>query len=81
MARNEVIAGCGFNPRDPAGQIYNIADSPSSLIGTSEITLAGLYAGRSLVASELPIKMAGYSHCFRMEAGSGQASRGLYRLH
>ena len=51
MARNEVIAGCGFNPRDPAGQIYNIADTSSSLIGTSEITLAGLYAGRSLPAS------------------------------
>lgn len=71
MARNEVIAGCGFNPRDPAGQIYNISDSSTSLIGTSEITLAGLYAGRSLHPSQLPVRMAGFSHCFRMEAGSG----------
>ena len=51
------------------------------MIGTSEIALAGMYAGETLDKSLLPHKMVAYSHCFRAEAGRGQHSHGLYRLH
>ncbi|MFW5827003.1 MAG: aminoacyl--tRNA ligase-related protein, partial [Alkalispirochaeta sp.] len=54
----------------------------SSLVGTAEITLGGYYSGESLDGSQLPLRMAGLSHCFRREAGAaGQFSRGLYRVH
>jgi seryl-tRNA synthetase len=51
------------------------------LVGTSEIPLAGLYADKIIKVSELPLRFVGFSHCFRVEAGSrGSAERGLYRL-
>jgi seryl-tRNA synthetase len=52
------------------------------LIGTAEITLGGMIGDRIVDESELPIRLAGISHCFRTEAGShGRESRGLYRVH
>jgi len=51
------------------------------LIGTSEIPLAGMYANEIVDRRLLPEKMVAYSHCFRAEAGRGQHSHGLYRLH
>jgi seryl-tRNA synthetase len=51
-------------------------------VATAEITLGGLYAGQTVDADDLPIKLCGISHCFRTEAGAaGRASRGLYRVH
>ena len=51
-------------------------------MGTAEITLGGYHANKILSESELPIKLAGLSHCFRREAGgAGQYSKGLYRVH
>ena len=82
LARNEILYGTGFVPRGPETQIYSIADSDLSLIATAEITLAGMLAGEIVEASDLPILLAGLSHCFRTEAGAhGRASRGLYRVH
>jgi seryl-tRNA synthetase len=82
LARQEIVAGIGFNPRGESTQIYNIADSELSLIATAEITLGGLLAGEILEESRLPLLYAGISHCFRTEAGSaGRESRGLYRVH
>ncbi len=82
LARDSVLEGIGFMPRGPETQIYSIEDSDLSLIGTSEITLGGLYSGKTLSDSELPIRLAGISHCYRTEAGAaGRASRGLYRVH
>ena len=82
IARTDVVAGIGFNPRGPESNIYNLAHEDTSLVGTAEITLGGYYAGESLDAATLPIRFAGLSHCFRREAGaSGQFSRGLYRVH
>lgn len=52
-----------------------------SLIGTSEIPLAGLYSNQIIPLSELPIRLVGFSNCFRAETGSGVHSKGLYRLH
>jgi len=92
LAHRSMVEGCGFQPRGANSQIYSVeigSDRPSSarssnlcLVGTSEITLAGLYAGHILHEKDLPIKMVGFSHCFRAEAGSqGVSSYGLYRLH
>ena len=82
LARDEVILGIGFIPRGPETQIYSIEDTDLSLVATAEITLGGLYAGQTLDAEQLPIKLCGISHCFRTEAGAhGRATRGLYRVH
>jgi len=51
------------------------------LIGTSEIPMAGMHGGEILRKEALPAKYVAYSHCFRKEAGRGESSKGLYRLH
>jgi seryl-tRNA synthetase len=82
LARDEHLVGTGFIPRGPETQIYSVEDSDLSLIATAEITLAGSLADEIVEEGELPIRLAGLSHCFRTEAGShGRASRGLYRVH
>jgi seryl-tRNA synthetase len=82
IARTDIVAGIGFNPRGPESNIYNLEHEDSSLVGTAEITLGGYFAGESLEGADLPIRLAGLSHCFRREAGAaGQFSRGLYRVH
>lgn len=82
LARDSVLEGIGFNPRGPETQIYSVDGMDVSLIGTSEITLGGLYSGVTVSDEELPIKLCGISHCYRTEAGAaGRASRGLYRVH
>jgi seryl-tRNA synthetase len=82
LARPDIIEGLGFTPRGEETQIYSIADHELCLIGTSEITLGGMYADSIFSENELPLRLAGLSHCFRTEAGShGRESRGLYRVH
>src|ERR687897_1867447 len=82
LARDEALIGTGFMPRGPETQIYSVENSDLSLIATAEIPLAGSLAGEIVQDKELPIRLAGLSHCFRTEAGShGRASRGLYRVH
>ncbi len=82
LAQDSILEGIGFMPRGPETQIYSIENMNLSLIGTAEITLGGLYSGKTLADSELPIKLCGISHCYRTEAGAaGRASRGLYRVH
>jgi seryl-tRNA synthetase len=82
LARDEMLVGTGFMPRGPETQIYSVEDSDLSLIATAEIPLAGSLVDEIVAEDELPIRLAGLSHCFRTEAGShGRASRGLYRVH
>lgn len=82
LARSEIVAGLGFNPKGEETQIYSISDTNLCLVGTSEITLGGLYVDTIFNEEELPVKMAGISHCFRTEAGAaGREGRGLYRVH
>src|SRR5215208_748401 len=82
LARDQMLVGTGFIPRGPETQIYSVEDSDLSLIATAEITLAGQHAEEIVDEDQLPIRLAGLSHCFRTEAGShGRASRGLYRVH
>jgi seryl-tRNA synthetase len=82
MAREEIVAGHGFNPRGPESNIYPVEGTDLCLIATAEFTLGGYHAGHVLPAEQLPLKFAGLSHCFRREAGAaGQFSKGLYRVH
>lgn len=83
VARVDVLEGIGFNPRSEAEtQIYSIENSDLCLVATAEITLGGALKDQILDASQLPIKCAGISHCFRTEAGAhGRATRGIYRVH
>ena len=82
LARRQIVDAMAFSPRGPETQIYSIEDSDLDLIGTSEITLGGLYIDTIVEEEDLPIKIAGLSHCFRTEAGSaGRESKGLYRVH
>jgi seryl-tRNA synthetase len=51
------------------------------LVGTSEITTAGMYSNQVLKVSELPLKYVAFSHCFRVEVGKrGVDVKGLYRV-
>jgi len=82
LARDEVLEGIGFAPRGPETQVYSVRDTDLCLVGTAEITLGGYHAGEILDAQKLPMRLLGYSHCFRTEAGAhGRESRGLYRVH
>ena len=82
LARESVLAGTGFNPRGEETQIYSVEGTDLSLIATAEITLGGMKAGATFDPGDLPLKLAGVSHCFRTEAGAhGKATRGLYRVH
>ena len=82
VARPGIVEGLGFNPRGAETQIYSLANEDLCLVGTAEITLGGLYADAILQEDELPIRLAGISHCFRTEAGAaGRESKGLYRVH
>jgi len=82
MARASILQGIGFNPRGNETNIYSIENSDLCMIATAEITIGGMYANKILNEKELPLKIAGFSHCFRTEAGAaGLATKGLYRVH
>ncbi len=82
LARDDVLEGIGFSPRGPETQIYSIENSDLSLVATAEITLGGMMMDQVIDVADLPIKLAGISHCFRTEAGAhGRATRGIYRVH
>jgi seryl-tRNA synthetase len=82
VARREIVDGLAFSPRGAETQIYSVTGTDLDLIGTSEITLGGIHADALLDEADLPLRMAGISHCFRTEAGSaGRESKGLFRVH
>jgi len=81
IARDSILLGTGFVPRGNETNTYHIEDTDLSLIATAEITLCGLYQDTILDAAQLPIRIAGVSHCFRTERAAGRATRGLYRVH
>jgi seryl-tRNA synthetase len=79
LVREPALYGTGFLP-DTEQQIYRLADDELFLIGTSEVPLASLHAGEVLDA--LPARYAGFSTCFRREAGAaGKDTRGIFRVH
>jgi len=82
IAKSEILEGIGFNPRGDESNVYNLEGEGTCLVGTAEITLGGYYANTVINRDDLPLRMAGLSHCFRREAGAaGQFSKGLYRVH
>jgi seryl-tRNA synthetase len=81
VAKLDLARSCGFQPRDPAEQLYTLEQQNLCLVGTAEIPLAGLLAQHTVDAEQLPLKLGGFSHCFRVEAGRGAGAKGLYRMH
>ncbi|HWL10962.1 MAG TPA: serine--tRNA ligase [Planctomicrobium sp.] len=82
LARDEILEGIGFAPRGNETQIYSVQNTDLSLVATAEITLGGSLRDQILNDADLPVKVAGISHCFRTEAGGhGKAVRGIYRVH
>ncbi|HEX4464121.1 MAG TPA: serine--tRNA ligase [Solirubrobacterales bacterium] len=81
LVREEALVGTGFLPGD-RDQIYEVPKDELFLVGTSEVPLAALHADQILAAEELPIRYAGFSPCFRREAGAGgRDTRGIFRVH
>ena len=81
LVREEVMYGSGFLPTDEAN-IYRTDADQLYLVGTSEVSLAALHMGEILDEGELPRRYAGYSTCFRREAGTyGKDMGGMFRVH
>jgi seryl-tRNA synthetase len=81
LVREEALYGTGFLP-DTEQQIYRVPDDGLYLVGTSEVPLASLHAGAILDEESLPRRYAGFSTCFRREAGAaGRDTRGIFRVH
>jgi seryl-tRNA synthetase len=81
LVREEAMYGTGFLPTD-AVNIYVTREDELYLAGTSEVPLAAFHLGEILDEGELPIYYAGYSTCFRREAGSyGKDLGGMFRVH
>jgi seryl-tRNA synthetase len=81
LVREEALYGTGFLP-DTEQQIYRVPDDDLYLVGTSEVPLASLHAGDLLDEAALPLRYAGFSTCFRREAGAaGRDTRGIFRVH
>ena len=81
LVRPEVMSGTGFLGAH-ADEIYHLEADDMYLVGTSEVPLAGYHADEILDLSEGPRRYAGWSSCFRREAGSyGKDTRGIIRVH
>ncbi len=81
LVREEALYGTGFLPGD-RDQIYEVPKDELFLVGTSEVALASLHADQILDREQLPLRYAGFSPCFRREAGAaGRDTRGIFRVH
>jgi seryl-tRNA synthetase len=81
LVREEPLYGTGFLP-DTEQQIYKLPEDDLYLVGTSEVALAYLHAHQILDGGTLPRRYAGFSSCFRREAGAGgKDTRGMFRVH
>ena len=81
LVRENALYGTGFFP-DDAEQVYEIPNDDLYLVGTSEVPLAALHTNEIINMEELPIRYAGFSTCFRREAGTyGKDTTGIFRVH
>lgn len=81
LVRPEIMAGTGFLGAH-ADEIYRLEADDLYLVGTSEVALAGYHSGEIIDLSDGPKRYAGWSSCFRREAGSyGKDTRGIIRVH
>jgi seryl-tRNA synthetase len=81
LVKPPAMEGTGFLGQ-AAENVYRIEQDDMYLVGTSEVPLAAMHMDEILNNKELPIKYAGYSPCYRREAGShGKDTRGIFRVH
>ena len=81
LVRENALYGTGFFP-DDSDQVYEIPNDDLFLVGTSEVSLAALHSDEIVSYDSLPIRYAGYSTCFRREAGTyGKDTSGIFRVH
>ena len=81
LVRENALYGTGFFP-DDAEQVYEIQNDELYLVGTSEVSLAALHSDEILEHDSLPLRYAGFSTCFRREAGTyGKDTTGIFRVH
>ena len=81
LVRPEIMSGTGFLGAH-ADEIYRLEADDLYLVGTSEVALAGYHSGEIIDLADGPKRYAGWSSCFRREAGSyGKDTRGIIRVH
>jgi len=81
LVREEALVGTGFLPGD-RDQIYELPKDELYLVGTAEVPLAAMHLDSIFEESDLPVRYAGFSTCFRREAGAaGRDTRGIFRVH
>ena len=81
IVNEQALWGTGHFPAETE-DVYHLEKDDKYLVGTSEVPLASYYRDEILEEKDLPIKLAGFSVCFRREAGSyGKDTHGLYRVH
>jgi seryl-tRNA synthetase len=81
LVREDAMYGTGFLPTE-AVNLYVTREDELYLVGTSEVPLAAFHLGEIVEEADLPIRYAGYSSCFRREAGSyGKDLGGMFRVH
>jgi len=81
LVREQALFGTGFFPAE-RDQVYSVKEDDLYLVGTSEVPLAAMHGDEILSADELPLRYAGFSTCFRVEAGTyGKDTRGIFRVH
>jgi seryl-tRNA synthetase len=81
LVREQAMYGTGMLP-DAEGQVYTTNEDDLYLIGTAEVPLAAMHMGEIIDEASLPLRYAGYSTCFRREAGSyGKDLGGMFRVH
>ncbi|MDV2477685.1 serine--tRNA ligase [Rhodococcus zopfii] len=81
LVRPEIMQGTGFLGQH-ADEVYRLEEDDLYLVGTSEVPLAGYHSGEIIDLSAGPKRYAGWSSCFRREAGSyGKDTRGIIRVH
>jgi seryl-tRNA synthetase len=81
LVREEAMYGTGWFPTE-ASNIYGLAGDDLFLVGTAEVPLGGMHGDEIFDLDALPIRYAGFSTCFRREAGAaGKDTRGMFRVH
>ncbi|MDQ8705871.1 serine--tRNA ligase [Streptomyces sp. LHD-70] len=81
LVRPQSMAGTGFLGQ-AAADVYHLDKDDLYLVGTSEVPLAAYHMDEIIDADKLPLRYAGFSPCFRREAGShGKDTRGIFRVH
>jgi seryl-tRNA synthetase len=81
LVREHALFGTGFFPGD-RDQVYSVEQDDLFLVGTSEVPLAAMHGDEIFDADGLPLRYAGFSTCFRVEAGTyGRDTRGMFRVH